>query len=201
MPSSSISEICPRSMLRYRPIEADAVPAVSPWMHATKLHGSQTIKQLHHLDAWSSVLLAHGSGSLATVVGLGMCLMLLLIVGAQSFVGWAHTTLDDWQYGRPRTFQTDAFVGQEQGSQPSHFIAINNHGQVEIIDLPGNDPAHARLFLGPHLTGTTADLTPVTLRFLDPQQTHHPDMLVQCGPISVLFRNLQGTFQADTQTP
>ena len=198
---SSVSEICPRSILRYRPIEADAVPAVLPWMHATGPHNSQTIKPSPVQETWSSLLSAHASGSLATIVGLGMCLMLLLILAGQSFVGWAQLTLNDWQYGRPRTFQTDAFVGQEQADQPSHFLAINNHGQVEIIDLPGNDPAHARLFLGPHLTGTNADLTPATLRFLDPNHTHHPDMLIQCGTISVLFRNQQGTFQADTQTP
>jgi len=199
MSSSSVSEICPRSILRYRPIEADVVPAISPWMHAAKDHGSQTITPSPAQGTWSPLLSAHASGSLATLVGLGMCLMLLLILAGQSFVAWAQLTLTDWQYGRPRTFQTDAFVGQEKGSQPSHFIAINNHGQVEIIDLPGNDPAHARLFLGPHLTGTNADLTPVTLRFLDPQHTHHPDMLVQCGTILILFRNQQGTFQANGQ--
>ncbi len=197
---SSVTEICPRSILRYRPIDADTAPAVSPWMHLTRLHDSRSTKQPHSLGVWSSLFSAHASGSLATIIGLGMCLMLLLILGAQLFVGWVHMTLDDWQYGRPRTFQTDAFVGQEPASQPSHFLAINNHGQVEVIDLPGNDPARARLFLGPHLTGINADLTPVTLRFLDPHHTHHPDMLVQCGDISVLFLNRQGTFQVDTRT-
>ena len=201
MSSSTVTVICPRSILRYRPIDKDVAPAVSPWTQPTGQRSPQTTKQPHTLGAWSSLLNVHASGSLATVIGLGMCLMLLLILCAQSFFGWVHMTLDDWQYGRPRTFQTDAFVGLESAGQPSHFLAINNHGQVEIIVLPGNDPTHARLFLGPHLTGANADLTPVTLRFLDPHQTHHPDMLVQCGDISVLFLNRQGTFQVDTQAP
>jgi hypothetical protein len=194
MPSSSVSEICPRSILRYRPIEADVVPDI--WTHPTATRHSTTQQSQPVIATPAS----SSSLALATIAGLGMGLMLMLILAGQSFVSWAHLTLDDWQYGRPRTFQMDAFVGQEQAGQPSHFLAINNHGQVEIIDLPGNDPAHARLFLGPHLTGVNADLIPVTLRFLDPQHTHRPDMVVQCGTISVLFRNQQGTFQVDTQT-
>ncbi len=195
--SSSISEICPRSILRYRPIDTDIVSDVSTWTYPTKRH---------HCTATSSpspisTPAASSSLALAVVVGLGMCFTLVLILVGQSFIVWAHMTLDDWQYGRPRTFQTDLYVGQESSDQPSHFLAINNHGQVEIIEFPGGDPTHARLFLGPHLTGINADLTPVTLRFLDPHHTHHPDMLVLCGNISALFLNRQGTFQADTLAP
>src|SRR5437660_505351 len=126
----SSSEICPRSLLRYRPIGADVAPDVSPWIQTTQRRSSQPTAQPPRTIARKTeapILSAQSSGSLATVVGLGMCLMLMLIVGAQSFVGWAQTTLDDWQYGRPRTFQTDAFVGQEQAGQPSHFVAINKH--------------------------------------------------------------------------
>ncbi len=197
MSSSSVSEICPRSILRYRPLDADTVPTVSPWTHSTRLRGSQTTKQRPPTMAKSSFFSTHTSGSLATIVGLGMGMMLILILAGQWFVGWAQLTIDDWRYGRPRTFQTDVFVGQETTGQPSHFVAINNHGQVEIIDLPGNDPSRARLFLGPHLLGMNADLTPITLRFVDPHRTHHPDMIVHCGATSVLFLNREGTFQLD----
>ena len=201
MSSSSVSEICPRSILRYRPLDADAtldaVPVVSTWKRPTR----RTTKQLPPSSATkggrSWFFSPHAPGSLATIVGLGMCLMLVLIVVGQWFIGWTQVTLDDWRYGRPRTFQTDLYVGQETTGLPSHFIALNNHGQVEIIEFPGNDPSHARIFLGPHLYGANAELTPVTLRFLDSQHTHHPDMLVVCGTTSVLFLNRGGTFQLD----
>ncbi len=195
--SSTVSEICPRSILRYRPLDADAVPVVSTWKRPTQR--AQTTKQLPPATK-RAPFSHHKSGSLATVVGLGMCIMLMLIVTGQWFVGWAQVTLDDLRYGRPRTFQTDVYVGQETTGQPSHFVAINNRGQVEVIEFPGNDPSRARLFLGPHLFGANADLTPVTLRFLDPHHTHHPDMAVYFGTTSVLFLNRQGTFQLDKQS-
>lgn len=196
--SSSVSEICPRSILRYRPIDAEIVPDVSPWIPTAELHRTHITKS-SKLGAWSSVVSMHASSSLATVVGLGMCVMLILIMIGQWFAGWAQVTFDDWHYGRPRTFQTDSYVGQEATGLPSHFVAIDNRGQVEIIELPGNDPAHARLFLGPHLTGMNADLTPITLHFVDLHHTHHPDMIVQCGNASFLFLNREGTFQLSKQ--
>ena len=197
--SSTVSEICPRSILRYRPLDADTVPVVSTWKRSARR--SQTTKQLPpSTKGGASSFPTHTSGSLATVVGLGMCMMLVLIITGQWFVGWAQVTLDDWRYGRPRTFQTDVYVGQEATGQPSHFMAINNHGQVEVIEFPGNDPSHARIFLGPHLYGINAELTPVTLRFIDPHRTRHPDMVVYCGTTSVLFLNRQGTFQLDKQS-
>lgn len=194
--SSTVSEICPRSILRYRPLDADAVPVVSTWKRSARR--SQTTKQLPpSTKREASSFPTHTSGSLATVVGLGMCIMLVLIIAGQWFVGWAQVTLDDWRYGRPRTFQTDVYVGQETTGQPSHFMAINNHGQVEVIEFPGNDPSRARIFLGPHLYGINAELTPVTLRFIDPHHMRHPDMVVYCGTTSVVFLNRQGTFQLD----
>jgi hypothetical protein len=59
----------------------------------------------------------------------------------------------------------DAFVGHEQGRTPSHFIALNVQGQMEIIELPGGDATHAKIYLGPRIYGPGADLVPVTLRF------------------------------------
>ncbi|MBA2678593.1 MAG: hypothetical protein H0U76_09420 [Ktedonobacteraceae bacterium] len=197
--SSSVSEICPRSILRYRPLDADAMPVVSAWKRPTR--SSRTTKQrspsLAARGGRSSFFSTRAPGSLATVVGLGMCLMLVLIVVGQWFIGWTQMTLDDWRYGRPRTFQADVYVGQEATRLPSHFLALNNHGQVEIIEFPGNDPSRARIFLGPHLYGANAELMPVTLRFLDSQHTHHPNMLVACGTTSALFLNRGGTFQLD----
>jgi hypothetical protein len=132
-----------------------------------------------------------------------MAVTLLLILGGQMLMGWVHETVDTWEYGFPRSFQTTAYVGasQEQATgQPSHFLALNNGGQIEIIEFPGNDASHARIIFGPRLAGPNVDLVPVTLHFVDPQHTHRPNMLVQFQGSSVLFLNKQGAFQLQQQS-
>src|SRR6266487_834509 len=61
--------------------------------------------------------------------------ILVMIAGWVAFTTVAHwwlVTRDDWQYGRPRTFQINANVGHGTGSTPtSHFIALNLNGHIE----------------------------------------------------------------------
>ncbi len=55
-------------------------------------------------------------------LGVGMLGMLVLWMLLSAALGWFNTTLDDFRYGRPRTFQTDAWVGHnEQNGVKSHF--------------------------------------------------------------------------------
>jgi len=106
------------------------------------------------------------------------------------------TWQDDIHYGRPRTFQCDAVVGHADSPQnPSHFIALNLHGRIEIIELPGGDAAHARVYLGPQLYGTDADLVPVTLSFIDVNGDQQPDMIIHFQGTQVVFINDQGSFR------
>lgn len=130
-------------------------------------------------------------------LGAGMLSMILLWMLLSSFIGWYNTTMDTIHYGYPRTFQTDAFVGHnETAGVQSHFIAINLHGHIEIIEMPGGDAAHARIYLGPQLYGTGADLVPVTLKFEDVNGDHLPDMIVMFQDTQVIFINTQGGFRA-----
>lgn len=130
-------------------------------------------------------------------LGAGMLFMVLLWMLLSSFIGWYNTTMDNIHYGYPRTYQTDAFVGHnEKVGVPSHFIAINLHGHIEIIEMPGGDAAHARIYLGPQLYGTGADLVPVTLKFEDVNGDHLPDMIVMFQDTQVIFINAQGGFRA-----
>jgi hypothetical protein len=124
-----------------------------------------------------------------------MLLALTLVVLGHIVLSWASLTWDDLHYGRPRTYQVDAFVGHEAARVPSHFIALNLHGRIEILEFPGGDATHARIFLGPQLYGTDADLVPVRLEFIDVRHDHHPDMIVVFGENHLVFRNEQGTFQ------
>lgn len=130
-------------------------------------------------------------------LGAGMLTMILLWMLLSSFVGWFNTTMDTIHYGYPRTYQTDAFVGHNETSGvPSHFIAINLHGHIEIIEMPGGDAAHARIYLGPQLYGAGAELVPVTLKFEDVNGDHLPDMIVMFQDTQIIFINAQGGFRA-----
>ncbi len=99
-------------------------------------------------------------------VGIAMFIMIIGWVAFSALGSWWQTTQDDWHYGRPRTFQTDAVVGHnDSSSNPSHFIAVNLNRHVLIVELPGGDATKARIYSGPILIGPGQDLAPVTLSF------------------------------------
>ena len=129
-------------------------------------------------------------------LGIGMLVMLTLWTVLTMMISWAGTILDDIHYGRPRTFQIDAYVGHnETVGTPSHFVAINLHSRIEVIEMPGGDPAHARIYLGPQLFGDGSDLVPVMLRFADLNGDHQPDMIIRFQGSQIVFINDQGGFR------
>jgi hypothetical protein len=129
-------------------------------------------------------------------LGAGMTTMLLLWFLVSAAVNWVQIRLDDLHYGSPRTFQTDARVGHnEQTGVPSHFIAINLHGHIEVIEIAGGDPSRTRIYSGPELYGLGSDLAPVTLRFLDVNNDHKPDMIVSFHETRLVYINDQGSFR------
>ena len=129
-------------------------------------------------------------------LGVGMIAMLALWTLLTSAISWWNTTWDDLHYGRPRTFQIDAFVGHNEATGiPSHFIAINLNGRIEIIEFPGGDASKARIYLGPQLYGAGDDLIPVTLSFADVNGDHLPDMIIHFQSSRIVFINAQGGFR------
>jgi hypothetical protein len=129
-----------------------------------------------------------------------MVLTFALIFLGQLGLSWITVSLDDLHYGRPRTFQTDEVVGHSDSpSNPSHFIVLNLHGRIQIIELPGGDAAHAKMYVGPTIYGPGADLVIVTLQFRDPQHTGHPEMLVHFQSSQVVFHNTGASFQPTGQ--
>jgi hypothetical protein len=130
-------------------------------------------------------------------LGVGMIAMLALWTLLTSAMSWWNTTWDDLHYGRPRTFQIDAFVGHNEASgTPSHFIAINLNGHIEVIEFPGGDGSKARIYLGPQLYGAGDDLIPVTLSFTDVNGDHLPDMIIHFQSTRIVFINDQGGFRS-----
>jgi hypothetical protein len=128
-------------------------------------------------------------------LGIGMIAMLLLWVIGSSVLAWGLDRLDDIHYGYPRTYQTDAVVGHGDSKQhPSHFIAINLHGQAIVIEFPAGNPQHAMSYVVPYYIreqggGQAGDLTPVTVEFRDVTGDGKPDMIVH-----ILFRTQVQTF-------
>jgi hypothetical protein len=201
---SSSDHLTPRSTLRHRPIdpfvaksEAPRVPRASrtstPQKRVAPITTAGDIPAWKHAGATSR---SHPRPERMGFVGIGMLVAVALFLLGQWLIGWTGTTWDDLHYGRPRTYQVDAVVGQSDSvAHPSHFIALNLKGQVEIIELPGGDASHAKIYLGPRLYGPHADLVPVTLQFVDRRHDHHPDMLVLFQQTQAIFHNEQGTFQ------
>jgi hypothetical protein len=137
----------------------------------------------------------HGAHPLL-YLGVGMIAMLALWTLLTSAISWWNITWDDIHYGHPRTFQIDAFVGHnEAAGTPSHFIALNLNGHIEIIELPGGDGSKARIYLGPQLYGAGDDLIPVTLSFADVNGDHQPDMIIHFQSSRIVFINDQGGFR------
>jgi len=137
----------------------------------------------------------HGAHPLL-YLGVGMIAMLALWTLLTSAMSWWNTTWDDLHYGYPRTFQMDAFVGHNETiGTPSHFIAINLNGRIEVIEFPGGDGSKARIYLGPQLYGTGDDLIPVTLSFADVNGDHLPDMIIHFQSSRIVFINYQGGFR------
>ena len=109
-----------------------------------------------------------------------LSLMLIgwMVIGV--LLNWWQTTQNDWRYGRPRTYQTDAVVDHDDSAgHPSHFMVVNLNGHVLVYEIQGGDPAKSKIYVGPTLTGSDADLTPVTVAFRDVTGDHEPDMMIE----------------------
>jgi len=128
-----------------------------------------------------------------------------------AILGWViFTTLatlvtnmeNHWQYGYPRTAQYDVVVGhQDSAAHPSHFIVLNDHGQVEVIEFPGGDVSHAHIYTGVAVVGPDANLVPVTLAFRDVNGDGKLDMIVIAGNAQYVFLNENGQFVRSNQQP
>ena len=212
----STDRAMPRSALRHRPLESDVdqqgMTSFTPVVQrASRLRSPQTEEDEQATPGSVStgprpktprqgrtsgrrrgVLRAHP----LLLLGLGMIVMLILWTLLTLAISWGSTTWNDLHYGRPRTFQTDAVVGQnDSSSNPSHFIALNLNGRIEVIDFPGGDASKARIYIGPQLYGNGDNLIPVTLSFVDVNGNHHPDMILHFQDTRLVYINENGGFR------
>lgn len=121
---------------------------------------------------------------------LGMVAMLVLVL----LSGWVVSTWNahqiDATYGYPRTYQVDAVVGHNDSAEhPSHFLFLNLHGHVVIVEMPGGDVSHTRVYSGPTLLGPGADQVPITGSFEDRNGDGKPDMVADIQQQTIVYLN------------
>jgi hypothetical protein len=131
-------------------------------------------------------------------VGVGMIAALALWVTAATLLAWGTEKYNDIIYGNPRIYQTDGVVGHNHDSQahPSHFIALNLHGQVIIVELPAGDPTKSIDYIGPALIAAGDEKIPITLSFSDVNNNQKVDMIVHIQDKEVHFCNNGTKFTA-----
>ncbi|HCI80589.1 MAG TPA: hypothetical protein DHW02_12965 [Ktedonobacter sp.] len=124
----------------------------------------------------------------ALVIGMVAAILLVMVLGA--FSSWWHVYQDDLHYGRPRTYQIDAVVGHgDSAANQTHFIFLNLHRHVEIIEIDGGDPAHTHIYVGPVLFGDGQDLTPITGEIRDVNHDGKPDLIVHIQNQEIIYIN------------
>jgi hypothetical protein len=212
----STDRAMPRSALRHRPLGSDAdrrgMTSITPVaQRASRLRPPETEEDEKATPGSTSAaprpktprLDVRRSGALRVhpllLLGLGMIVMLVLWTLLTIVVSWWNTTWDDLHYGRPRTFQTDVVVGHtDSSSNPSHFIAFNLNGRIEVIEFPGGDASKARIYIGPQLYESGDNLIPVTLSFVDVYGNRRPDMILHFQNSQIVFVNDRGGFRPAT---
>ena len=134
----------------------------------------------------------HKRTFMATLI-IGMLLTVALLVSLALLSSWWQGFQDDMHYGYPRTSHLDAVVGHgDSPSNRTHFIFINLHGHIQVIEIPGGDPAQTRIFTGPTLYGSGQDRIPVTGEIV--KDKGKADLLVHVGSQEFLFVNDGTTF-------
>jgi len=102
-------------------------------------------------------------GRMLLIFGLLLFLLSLGITAFNALSNWWQLHTDDVTFGRPRTYQTDQYVGHgDSPTHPDHFIAVNINGIVEVVEI---NTQHAPLDHIYFITTTNSVLNPVTLTF------------------------------------
>lgn len=137
--------------------------------------------------------------SWAFLAGMALVVMLTGWVVISMVTTWWGNLLVDWQYGTPRTYQTDVQVGHGDDATASHFIAQNLNGRIVVIQIAGGDPAHTTIYAVSSLAGEDAEKIPVTLEFTDVNGDSLLDMIIVANDSRIIYLNEKETFRPVTK--
>lgn len=128
--------------------------------------------------------------------GIGMLAMVTLWFVLQLAGVWWQNEQLNATYQYPRMYQADEAVGHgDSTDHPTHFIFENLRGQIIVIELPGGDYAHARIYKGPTLFSDNADQIPVTAEFKDVNGDGKVDIILHIQNQRVVFYNTGTEFK------
>jgi hypothetical protein len=111
---------------------------------------------------------------------------------------WWTGVQDNWKYGNPRTFQADEYVNLgDSPDHPDHFIAINLHGVIEVLQINLLDSHKDAMYV---LTKVDSESIPASLSFRDTTGSGRMDILVTVtigdnNPYTIVMMNDGKTFQ------
>ncbi|HEY6540893.1 MAG TPA: hypothetical protein VIZ18_08155 [Ktedonobacteraceae bacterium] len=112
-----------------------------------------------------------------------LCLALIVMVGGwwllSTVASWWQGVQENLNYGTPRTFQADHYVGLgDSPDHPDHFIALNLHGVIEVIQINPQDRTKDAVYV---LASVGNASTPASLGFRDTTGSGHTDVIVTIG--------------------
>ena len=133
------------------------------------------------------------------LVPTGVTLMIAIACYLLLYGAWTggRGLYNDWAYGATtRTSHLEAVVGDHDSvTSPTHFVAMNLHGTIDVIEFPGGDVTHAKVFPGPHLLWSNADKAVTILEVKDVNGDNKPDIIVHIqGDTDLLFRQTNVNF-------
>ncbi len=133
------------------------------------------------------------------LVPTGVTLMIAIACYLLLYGAWTggQGLYNNWAYGATtRTSHLEAVVGDHDSvTSPTHFVAMNLHGTIDVMEFPGGDVTHAKVFPGPHLLWADADKAVVTLEVKDVNGDNKPDIIVHIyGDTDFLFRQTNANF-------
>jgi len=124
-----------------------------------------------------------------------LCIAIIVMVGGwfifSKIADWWTGVHDNMVYGTPfRTFQADQYVGMgDTPDHPDHFIALNLHGVIEIVQIDPLDRKKDSVYV---LANVGNDSTPASLSFRDTTGSGHIDVIVTIGdttPYTIILIN------------
>ena len=150
-------------------------------------------RETTHLPAKPTKVFGPRRFDRATLV-IWLCLVLIVMVGGwwllSTVASWWQGVQENIKYGSPRTFQADQFVGLgDTPDHPDHFIALNLHGVIEVIQLNPQDRTEDAVYV---LASVGDSNVPASLSFRETTGSGHTDVIVTIGgntPYTIILLN------------
>lgn len=133
-----------------------------------------------------------------------LCIAIIVMAGGwflfSKIADWWTGVHDTIVYGTPfRTSQADQYIGMgDTLDHPDHFIALNLHGVIEIVQINPLDRKKDAVYV---LANVGNDSTPASLSFRDTTGSGRVDVIVTIGdttPYTIILIN-NGTTLTPTQ--